>query len=70
MGQLTAGYIVTVLNRMLLLHGDGLHPRERDALAEAARRVQQHARLLAAVVPDLRNQLTQAQRRLRQAGRR
>jgi hypothetical protein len=61
---------VTVLNRMLLNYGDGLHPRERDAIAEAARRVQQHARLVAAVVPDLRNQLTEAQRRLRQAGRR
>jgi hypothetical protein len=68
MGQLTAGYIVTVLNRMLLRHGDGLHRRERDALAEAARRVQQHARLLAAVMPDLRNQLTEAQRKLRHAG--
>jgi hypothetical protein len=70
MGQLEVEYIVTVLNRLLLRFGDGLHPRERHALAEAARRVQQHARLLAAVMPDLRNQFTEAQRRLRQAGRR
>jgi hypothetical protein len=70
MGHLEVGYIATVLNRLLLRHGDGLHPRERDALAEAARRVRQPARLLAAVVPDLRSQLTEAERRLRQAGRR
>jgi hypothetical protein len=70
MGQLTAGYIVTVLNRLVLPFGDGLDPRERDAITEAARRVQQHARLVATVVPDLPNQLTEAQRKLRQAGRR
>jgi hypothetical protein len=40
-----------------------LHRREQDALEEAARRVRQHERLVAEVVPDLRNQLTAAQAR-------
>ena len=69
MSQLTTGYVVAVLKRLLLRYGDGLHDRERQAIEEAARRVAQHERLVAEVMPDLRRQLTALQGRLAGRGR-
>jgi hypothetical protein len=59
MAQLTVEYVVEVLTDML--RREGLHDRQVEALQEAVRRVRQHERLVAEVVPDLRRRLTVAE---------
>jgi hypothetical protein len=59
MSQLTVEYVVQVLTD--LMRREGLHDRQVEALHEAVRRVRQHERLVAEVIPDLRRQLTEAE---------
>jgi hypothetical protein len=61
MAQLTVEYVVEVLTD--LMRQEGLHDRQVEALQEAVRRVRQHERLVAEVLPDLRRRLTEAEER-------
>ena len=67
MSRLTTVYVVAVLKRLLLRYGDLLHDREKQVIEEAARRVTQHGRLVAEVLPDLRRPIAALEGRL--AGR-
>jgi hypothetical protein len=61
MAQLTVEYVVEVLTDML--RREGLHDRQVEALQEAVRRVRQHERLVAEVLPDMRRRLTDVEER-------
>jgi hypothetical protein len=68
MEQLTGQQIAETLVHLLYRFRGHLSRLEQDALEEGARRVRQHERLVADVVPDLRSRLTAAQDELRRRG--
>jgi len=59
--QLTGDQLADRLIQIMYQFRDRLHPVERDALQEAARRVKEHERLLCDVLPDLRARVDQAE---------
>jgi hypothetical protein len=58
MCQLTVEHLVQVLTRLSCF--DRLCDREVEAVEEAIRRVPQHERLVAEVLPELRRRLSEA----------
>jgi len=59
--QLTGDQLADRLIQIMYRFRDRVHPVERDALEEAARKVREHETILRDVLPDLRARLDQAE---------